>query len=175
MLGRSRRDATVVPEVVRRSLSLERGERVLAFGRDDNTGRYVVVTSYRFAVVDADGAAPSVDRPWLEVDAGHWDPDTWTLTVTWVEGGRSAQYTFRQQDTRLPETFHERVQASVVLASPLGLTGPRRSGRIVIRKDLRTGELREQVVLGRQTPAEDPAVVRRVREVGAQLREQVGL
>ncbi|NYJ74280.1 MULTISPECIES: hypothetical protein [Allobranchiibius] len=162
-----------LPDDVRDALDLARGERVLTFARDDNTGAQVVATTYRFVVATADTVV--MQRDWYDVDAGQWDPDTWTLTVTWVDGRHAGQYTFRGQDTRLPETFHERVQASVVLASPLDLPGPRRSGRVVIRKDLRDGRLFEQTVLGRQTPADDPAVLARIDQLTAQLRDQVGL
>lgn len=169
----SRRRGPRLPDDIRDSLKLSGSERVLTFARDDNSGAQVVATSYRFVVLTAEEVV--LDRNWYDVDAGQWNPDTWTLTVTWIDGGRAGQYTFREQDTRLPETFHERVQASVVLAAPLDLPGPHRSVRVVIRKDLRGGRLIEQTVLGRQTPVDDPAVVARIDQLIAQLRDQVGL
>lgn len=162
-----------LPSEVRAELALIRGEQVLAAAREDTTHAYVVATTYRFVVCTAEQILS--EREWFDVDAGQWDPDTWTLTVTWVDGRRAGQYTFREQETRVPETFHERVQASVVLAAPLDLPGPRRSGRVVIRKDLRSGHLIEQTVLGRLTPADDPAVMARVDQLIVELRDQVGL
>ncbi len=169
----SLRRASLLPDDVRQQVALVRGEQVLSAAKDDNTHAWVAATSYRFVVCT--GEQVLAEREWYEVDAGQWDPDTWTLTVTWVDAGRAGQYTFREQDTRLPESFHERVQASVVLASPLDLPGPRRSGRVVIRKDLRDGTLIEQTVLGRLTPADDPTVRARVDQLIADLRDQVGL
>ena len=155
------------------ALDLGRGERVLAFGTDENSGARVVATTWRLATVL--GGRPVGQRPWTDVDTGHWQPDTWTLTVTWVDRSRATQWSFTGQETRLPEVVHERVQASVVLAASLPLAGPRRSGRVVIRKDLRDGRLFEQVVLGRATPADDPVVAAAVARALDDLREQVGL
>lgn len=155
------------------ALDLPRSEKVLAFATDDNTGAVVVASTAQFALVD--GETVLWRRPWLDVDTGQWNPDNWTLTVTWVGAGRGAQFTFKQQETRLPEVFHERVQASVVLAASLPTTGPGQSGRVVIRKNLRTGELSEQVLLGRRTQSSDPAVERAVAAVRADLRDQVGM
>lgn len=150
-----------------------RGEKVLADATDDNTGATVLATSYRIVAV-RDGAV-TLDRAWSQVDSGHFDPDTWTLTLTWVDRARPVQFTFRGQASSLPEVVHERVQASVVLAESLGLTGPRRNGRVVIRKDLRTRDLSVQTVLGRGTPADDPEVRAAIARVTAQLKDRVGL
>lgn len=167
------RRTSVLPDEVREQLALVRGEQVLAAAKDDNTQAWVAATTYRFVL--ANGTRTVTEHAWYDVDAGQWNPDSWTLTVTWVDAGHAGQYTFHEQDTRVPETFHERVQASVVLAAPLDLPGPRRSGRVVIRKDLRDGRLIEQTVLGRLTPADDPAVRARIDQLTAQLRDQVGL
>jgi hypothetical protein len=71
------------------------------------------------------------------------------------------------------QTLRERVQASVVLGEELPLTG-RRTGRAVIRQNLRTGELMQQVVLGRGV-REDDEVAAVVARTLAWLREQVGM
>jgi len=93
--------------------------------------------------------------------------------VTWVDGARPSQWVFREP-TLLQETVRERVQASVVLAQDVDL-GPRRTGRVVIRQDLSTGELVDQVLLGRGVRADDPGVQAAVDGALAYLREQVGL
>jgi hypothetical protein len=182
-----------LPPAVRAALELVKGERVLAFGVDDNTGGYVIATSYGLAVVSLGAAAPTAGpatasaptaavptaaltlrRRWLAVDAGAWEPETETLTVTWAEGGRGAQWSFRDQQTLLPETLRERVQASVVIATRLTL-GDRRSGRVAIRQDFATRELIPQTILGRYTRADDPEVQAHVQAALAHLRDQVGL
>ena len=119
-------------------------------------------------------AVRTLGRAWLSVDAGSWEPETATLTVTWAEGGRGAQWSFRDQQTPLPETLRERVQASVVIATRLTL-GDRRSGRVAIRQDFATRELIVQTILGRYTRADDPEVQAHVEAALAHLRDQVGL
>ena len=177
-----------LPPAITAALELAKGERVLAFGVDDNTGAYVVATTYGLSVVPlavttsdvlssttaAPTAARTLRRRWLSVDAGAWEPETATLTVTWAEGGRGDQWSFRDQQTPLPETLRERVQASVVIATRLNL-GDRRTGRVAIRQDFETRELISQTILGRYTRADDPEVQAHVRAALAHLRDQVGL
>ena len=158
---------------MRAALELAQGERVLAFAVDDNTGGYVVTTTYALAVVTPT-AERTVRRRWLSVDAGSWEPETATLTVTWADGGRPGQWSFRDQRTLLPETLRERVQASVVIATRLTL-GDRRAGRVAIRQDFATRELIAQTILGRYGRADDPEVQAHVQAALAHLRDQVGL
>jgi hypothetical protein len=171
-----------VPPSVTGALALVGGERVLASGVDDNTGAYVVATNFALAVVsvaavsggEASIAERTLRRPWLFVDAGAWEPETATLTVTWTDGRHAGQWSFRDQPTRLPETLRERVQASVVISTRLTL-GDRRTGRVAIRQDLETRELIPQTLLGRYTRADDPEVQAHVQAALAHLRDQVGL
>ena len=177
-----------LPPAIMAALELAKGERVLAFGVDDNTGGYVIATTFAMVVVTSTAVTPTsapstaatstavrtLRRRWLSVDAGSWEPETATLTVTWAEGGRGAQWSFRDQQTPLPETLRERVQASVVIATRLTL-GDRRSGRVAIRQDFATRELIEQTILGRYTRADDPEVQAHVMAALAHLRDQVGL
>lgn len=173
-----------LPPAVATALDLAKGERVLAFAVDDNTGAYVVATTYALVVVRAGIVGSEVDGPekaeraarrrWLSVDAGAWEPETATLTVTWADGRRAGQWSFRDQPTLLPETVRERVQASVVLSTRLSL-GDRRSGRVAIRQDFATRELVPQTILGRFARADDPEVQAHVQAALAHLRDQVGL
>jgi hypothetical protein len=173
-----RAERAELPPAVTSALELAKGERVLAFGVDDFTGGYVVATNYALVVVKLDGATLDAERilrrRWLSVDAGAWEPENETLAVTWADGGRGEQWSFRAQPTKLPETLRERVQASVVLATRLTL-GDRRSGRVAIRQDFATRELIPQTVLGRYTRADDPEVAAHVQAALAHLRDQVGL
>lgn len=179
-----------LPEPVRRALELSSGERVLSWAKDA-AGVTVVATTHRLCAVGgaessaasggsigADsggqpGAGVLLARPWHHVDAGSWSAELGQLTVTWVDGSRPAQWVLGD-DSLLPETVRERVQASVVLSQRVE-AGPRRSARAVIRQDLATGELLEQVVLGRGVRADDPEVASMVETAMAYLREQVGL
>jgi hypothetical protein len=167
-----------LPRAVTSALDLAKGERVLAFGVDDVTGAYVVATTYAIAVVKLDATTLNAERTlrrrWLSVDAGAWEPEIATLVVTWADGGRGEQWSFRDQLTKLPETLRERVQASVVLATRLTLLD-RRSGRVAIRQDFATRELIPQTILGRYTHPDDPEVAAHVQAALAHLRDQVGL
>jgi hypothetical protein len=160
-----------VPDAVRAALDLGPGERVLSHAVDEQ-GTTVVATNHALYAVSAAGEQ-LLGRPWHLVDAGTWSHDLFQLTVTWVDGQRPSQWVLREPSL-LPETVRERVQASVVLAQRLSL-GPRRDGRAVIRQDLATGHLLEQVVLGRGARPGDPDVAEQTEAVLAHLREQVGL
>ena len=164
--------ADLAPAIAQ-ALGLAKGERVLAYAVDDNTGAHVVATTYALAVVTSTGER-TLRRRWLSVDAGSWEPETATLTVTWVDGRRAGQWSFRDQQTLLPETLRERVQGSVVLSTRLML-GDKRSGRVAIRQDFATRELLAQTILGRYTRADDPEVQAHVHAALAHLKDQVGL
>ena len=162
-----------LPPTIEKALELGKGERVLAFAVDDNTGGYVVATTYALAVFTS-SVERILRRRWLSVDAGAWEPVTATLTVTWADGRRAGQWSFRDQQTLLPEAVRERVQASVVLSTRLNL-GDRRTGRVAIRQDFATRELIPQTILGRYARADDPEVQAHVQAALAHLRDQVGL
>jgi len=162
-----------LPSAIAAALELARGERVLAFGVDDNTGGYVVVTTFALGVVTST-AKRILRRRWMFVDVGSWEPETATLTVTWADGVGAGQWSFRGQQTLLPETLRERVQASVVIATRLNL-GDRRTGRVAIRQGFETRDLVSQTILGRFTRADDPEVQAHVEAALAYLRDQVGL
>lgn len=167
-----KRSKPQLPPQVLQQLDLPKGERVLASAVDQLTGGHVVATNWHLTVVSPDGTVAS--HPWHDVDAGQWESQTWTLTVTWIDKKRPGQWTFGEQDTRLPETFHERVRASIVLAEELPLTG-RGSGRVVVRRDLRGGRLVTQTVLGRGARADDPQVQDAVARTKAFVEDAVGL
>ena len=71
------------------------------------------------------------------------------------------------------QTLRERVRATVVLGEVLPLTG-RGTGRAVSRQDLRSGDLVEQVVLGRGVQADEEVAVTSASTL-AWLREQIGM
>ena len=171
-----RRRRARLPEAVRDALELGQRERVLTFAAEKSggqpTGTTVVATTHGLYAVDAAGTR-TVARPWHEVDAGSWSAELQQLTVTWVDRATPAQWALGDTSL-LPETLRERVQASVVLAQKIEL-GPRRSARAVIRQDLATGDLVEQVVLGRGVRPDDPEVSLAAEEALDYLREQVGL
>ena len=168
----SLRRAERLPSQVRTALRLGSGERVLSWGREDASGTTIVGTNHALYAVDASGKR-TLHRPWHEVDAGSWSAELATLTVTWVDGSRPAQWVLGSTSL-LPETLRERVQASVVLAQRVDL-GPRRTAKVALRQDLGAGGLVEQVVFGKGARADDAELHERTRAALAYLREQVGL
>lgn len=160
-----------LPSDVRAAVALAPRERVLSWGREVASGTTVVATNHALYAVDAAGER-TLHRPWHEVDGGTWSAELASLTVTWVDGSRPSQWVLGAT-TLVPETLRERVQASVVLAQRIEL-GPRRTAKVALRQDLATGDLVEQVVLGRGVRADDPELAARTDASLAYLREQVG-
>lgn len=163
-----------VPADVAAAVDPADGDRLLAWAANER-GTTVVAGRHRLHVVapDADGVLrPRLDRPWHLVDAGTWS-EAGELTVTWVDGEPPLRVVL-DEPGMLPETLRERVQASVVLAETVAL-GPRRNAKVVVRRDLETGSLLSQAVLGKGVRSGDPGVSEEVRIALARVREQVGL
>jgi hypothetical protein len=165
-----RRQASL-PEPVRAAAALDPGDKVLAWATEAATGVVVVATRYRLYAVSPAGER-LLARAWHEVDAGSWSSELGQLTVTWVDGSRPNQWTLGDTSL-LPETLRERVLASVVLSQHVDL-GPRRRGRVVIRQDLATGDLLDQVLRGKGARADDEGLTQALADATAYLREQVG-
>jgi hypothetical protein len=155
--------------------ALERGEQVLATAREDATGHWLVLTTWRLLERTEEGGTV-LERPWHEVDTGSWDPDAWTLSALFVDGLHGRQWRLQRLTGpgRVPEVFRDRTTASVVLSRAINL-GPRRAARVSVRTVLKTRELREQVLLGRGARADDPELAASVLAARQELREQTGM
>ncbi len=154
---------------------LDRGEQVLATAREDASGHWLVLTTWRLLERTVDGTSV-LDRPWHEVDTGSWDPDAWVLSVLFVDGLHGRQWRLQRLTGpgRVPEVFRDRTTASVVLTRAVDL-GPRRSARVTVRTELRTRELHEQVLLGRGARGDDAELGAKVLAARQELREQTGM
>ena len=160
-----------LPRPVADAVVLGRGETLLNGAADLDGTVWLVATNHSLAHVSPEGNLVW-QRPWHEIDHGSWTRESDLLTVTWVDRGRPGQWRLGDEQLFL-RTLRERVQASVVLSEELPLSG-RRTGRAVIRQDLATGHLLEQVVLGRGVRADDE--VEQASAVALDwLREQVGM
>lgn len=167
---------TKVPELPAQCQpELTRGEKVLASAQEDNTGVWIVLTTYRILTMAENGDV-QVNREWHEVDTGSWDPDTFTLSASWIDSVRGLQWQLRKVTGpgRIPEVFRERVSASVILVREVNL-GSKRTARITIRKILATRELIDQVILGRAAHGVDPELAAATEEIRQELRGQAGL
>jgi hypothetical protein len=162
-----------VPAEVAAAIAPADGERLLAWA-EAQRGVTLVAGRHALHLVGTVDDARVVlrSRPWHLVDAGTWTPEG-DLRVTWVDGEPPLRVVL-DEPGMLPETLRERVQASVVLAETLDLGG-RRSAKVVVRRDLATGRLLSQAVLGRGVRSTDPGVAEQVRDGLARVREQVGL
>ena len=89
---RPRRRAEVPAEVLSR-VDLLPKERLLAAAESRDPASWVLVGTARLYAVPHLGDI--VARPWHMVDAGTWDHDNFTLTITWVDGFRPQQWVFR--------------------------------------------------------------------------------
>jgi hypothetical protein len=172
------RRAEDLPDDVVTALRATGGGKVLSAAPDADSRAWLVASTYRVALVDpgrSAGEALVWSRPWHEVDSGSWSREASTLTLSWADRSRPGQWRLREgmRERVFLQALRERVQASVVLSEELSLSG-RRTGRAVIRQNLRNGDLVEQVVLGRGVRADEEVAVASARAL-AWLREQVGL
>ncbi|MDN5796907.1 MAG: hypothetical protein L0H79_14275 [Intrasporangium sp.] len=124
---------------------LGHGEQLLAWAQEDQSRGHVVVTTHHLVFVDAAWHL-AWRRGWHEVDSATWHPDSDRLTVTWVDGTDPARWVVHES-ALLKQALRERVQASVVLADEFR-TEDRRRIRVVIRQDLATGRMLEQIIAG---------------------------
>ena len=165
-----RRGRSEVPAEVTASLGPDAGQ-VLSVTRDARTTAYVVATKTHVCVVAGDTV--TLQRPWHLVDSGTWDDETRELAVEWVDRAPAARWLLDEPGT-FPQVLRERTQASVVIADEVDLGGKRRA-RVVVRKDLATGALLSQTILGKGVRSTDPGVREETRAALDRLREQVGL
>lgn len=166
-----RRRRPPLPAAVRAAVPLSSGERVLAWARDDRTAAHLLATTHHVALVDAAGEL-LWHRPWHEVEAATWLGETQTLTVTWVDGGAADSWKVTEP-SMIQQTVRERVQASVVLADEFRTAG-RRTVRVVVRQDLASGAIVEQVIAGKGARLDDPAVATEAAQRLARLRAEIG-
>ena len=158
-----------LPPDVRAALSLDRADRVLAHGRLDD-GSWAVATSA--SLIRSDGTS-TASCTWCDVDRGSWDPESSTLTVTWVDGHAPLRLRIAEPTkTSLMRVFRERVQASVVVSETVPL-GAGLTARVAVRKD-HVGNLLTQVVGDAGADLSAPLAQAAVRSALARLRSASG-
>lgn len=164
------RRGPAVSDALRSALG-PRAADVLSVAHDVRSGVDVVATTTHVYAVRSGSVV--LDRPWHMVDTGSWDDENRRLTVQWVDRAPASVWELEELGT-FPQVLRERVQASVVLADEVDL-GPKRRARVVVRKELATGALLSQTILGRGVRSSDPGVAEETRAALDRLREQVGL
>ena len=169
-LGALGRRGPEVPDEVRSALG-DRATDVLSLSHDARSDADIVATKTHVYAVAAGSVV--LDRPWHMVDTGSWDNEKCLLTVQWVDRAPTTVWELEELGT-FPQVLRERVQASVVLADEVDL-GPKRKARVVVRKELATGALLGQTILGKGVRSTDPGVREETGAALDRLREQVGL
>ena len=169
-LGGLGRRGPALPDEVRSALG-ERAADALSLAHDVRSGADVVATKTHVYAVAAGSVL--LDRPWHMVDTGSWDDVAHLLTVQWVDRAPATVWELEELGT-FPQVLRERVQASVVLADEVDLW-PKRRARVVVRKELATGALLSQTILGKGVRSTDPGVREETGAALDRLREQVGL
>ncbi len=161
-----------IPDAVRASLALPRGERPLAASAL-TPGGWAVATTAEIAVVDAVGAVPT-RRPWADVARAAYDQQRQALTVEWVDGAPDTRLALADADrSALPLVVRERVQWSVVLAEEVALPGGR-SARVAVRRAA-DGTLFSQAIAGRGVDLDAPDVAPLVDAAEDRVRAAAGL
>ncbi len=175
----TRRARHRLPEEVERALGAEVRERVMGWTLASLPQEFLVIGAHTLSVVVThEGAAlVRLRRPWHLVDAGSFDPESSRLGLSWADDSRPELWQLDLAAAgalEVVDTFRDRVQASVVLADSVGL-GRERLARVVIRRDLATGELLCQELLPAGVDRAEPGVAARLDATAAALKEQVGL
>lgn len=137
-----------------------------------SVGTTLVLTDTHIVEVLGDEAL--VARPYYLVNRGSWLPQEQAVEIVWTDTEPRRRWVLEVDSTRFPDTFRERVQASVVLVEDVAVEGGA-SGRVAIRRDLSTGELVEQMLFTSVRSAHDPELQSRLSAARDDLREQVGM
>jgi hypothetical protein len=145
------------------AMPLERGERVLTWGRIRG-GRLAAATDFGLRVVGPGGE--DVMHRWHEIDRAGWADGV--LEIDRTDRSRT---TYQLTEPRgVPPAVREHVTASVVVSVRHEL-GPAAGIRVVARRNLATGELRWSAVPDPGLDPNDPlvraqsdALVERVRK-----------
>ena len=161
-----------LPDPVRRALALPASESVLASAALA-AGSWAVAARARL-LPGAAGGTTVVRHLWSDVDRAGYDPESATITVSWVDG--APPLALRLADPRrtsLAQTLRERVQSSVVLSETVtfaaGLTA-----RVAVRRDA-DGELFSQVGADPGLALTAPGVGARVDAAEGRVRSASGL
>ena len=113
-------------------------------------------------------------RAWTDVDGARLDPETDTLTLTWVDGTAPLPLALAEGwHPRFPRLVHHQVQASVVHSERV--TVPRAGAvRVALRRGA-DGGLFTQVIGNGRVDLGDPATVGMIDAAEARVRESAGL
>ena len=159
-----------LPAAIRNRLDLPSGDRVLV-AAELTDGRWAAAARRSLYVAGPDGDV--VRRPWSDVDRASLAPETSTITVSWVDGGRAELALAGPGARPFAQTLRERVQSSVVHSEIVALPGGAEA-RVALRRD-EDGQLVSQVIGSTGLDLTDPAVAARIDAAEARVRSAAGL
>ena len=162
---------TRLPDEVRTSVALPRGDRVIAQASLEDGWALASVQALHVVRPER---GQVLSRPWSDVDGASLHAETSELTVRWVDG--SPPEILALSDDRaadLPRAIHERVQSSVVHRESVALPGGV-TVRVVLRRGP-DGALLTQVLGPGGVDLSDPETASLVDAAEARVREAAGL
>lgn len=161
-----------VPAEVADAAGLERGERILAFGRDGGT--WLLGTRRALVILAPDGVATRLG--WEQVQAADWDRDEERLRVSEVgEFGRPrAEFAFALENPqRLLQLIRERVSASVVLQRGYPVEG-KKGFKVIGRRSPEGGPIAWMHEYDAGIDPDDPLVATAAADALERARADVG-
>jgi hypothetical protein len=167
LLGRSRR-APLPPEAAD-ALGLGPKDRVLAWSPLAGGG-VAACTPEGLRIMTVRGRL--IVRPWTDVHHAAWEAESGALAIWWV-GTRQSTPLEIEDASRLPDVVHQRVTASVVLATEVVVPGGRRVW-VALRKG-QDGALTTQAVPPPGVSLDDPQVAPVIARAFRALRDEAGI
>jgi hypothetical protein len=158
-----------LPPAAAAALELDPDERVLAWSALAGGG-FAVATLQGLRMITPQGRR--IARPWTEIDHAAWDPEAKTVAV-WFVGSRSTVPMEVEDGTWLAQVLRDRVEASVLLTTEIGLAGGG-TMRLALRRAA-DGTVIDQAVPPPGVDAADPALAPLIRQGFAALRAEAGL
>jgi hypothetical protein len=158
-----------LPAEAAAAMELDPAERVLAWSALVGGG-FAVATVDGLRLVTPQGRR--IARPWTEVDHAAWNPDAQTIAV-WFVGSRSTVPLEVEDGTWLAQVLRDRVDASVLLTTEIGLSGGG-TVRLALRRTP-DGAVVDQVVPPPGIDPSDPELAPLIRQGFAALRAEAGL
>jgi hypothetical protein len=160
-----------LPDAVRSAVPVPRGDRILAFAELTDSS-WIVAERGSLLVVAAQTVR--VERPWCDVHSASFDPQTATITVTWVDDAEPLVATLSDiKHLALVRTVRERVERSVILAETVTVAGGR-TVRVAVRRDA-SERLFSQVVADAGVDLTDPDTADTVDGAESRVRSAAGL
>lgn len=162
-----------LPSDIKTSMTLERGERVLASAQD-TSGRWLVGTDRALHL-------QQVERwevlPWQRIERASWDDDARRLTVHAVADFGQAQPRHEQTfdgPVRLLDLLHDRINSTVLLTRHVPVEGSRGLRVVARRPPVGDGPVEWSCLLDDSLDPTDPRVRTAVEQGLASARAELG-